>query len=356
MKRVNSFFVILILLVFVTNPIVASAFTKENVYSEGRFYYHSRNGYNSICGYIGSTEVIDIPSSLCGKPVSQIEDYAFKECNKTTKVILPDTILFIGEHPFDGMDSLETVESYSVDININVPEKVKVILKNDTGQNDENSNIDDTEQSDNKLNNDNDNKDDDKSNDDKSNNDKTNIDEETKNDDGPSSDDDLPSGDKSNTDDKAHDDENTHQADTNNYGNTPQGIIGNGQMNMDIDDIPDGIDTGKYIITVNENDDLIELDKTTGNTVIIDDKSNYKITSDKNKNTIIVDEDNNEVLIDNEGNVYIASDEQYKDKQKELGKTDLRFVDRMITLALILSGIVIILILTYLLRFKVLGK
>lgn len=123
---------IVVLLFCILMPITVFANEVEKEYTEGRFIYHSRDGYVSICGYIGNTEEIIIPSSLSGKPVSQIEDYAFDGCTKAVTVYLPDTILFIGEHPFDGMSNLKKIESEAVDVVIHVPNGVTLVEKNNS--------------------------------------------------------------------------------------------------------------------------------------------------------------------------------------------------------------------------------
>ena len=57
-----------------------TAFADDTKYSHGYFYYHVHEGYVSICGYFGGEKAVEIPSSIAGRPVSEIEHNAFKGC------------------------------------------------------------------------------------------------------------------------------------------------------------------------------------------------------------------------------------------------------------------------------------
>ena len=59
-------------------------------YSFGHFYYHSHNGYVSICGYLGRETEVEIPSVMSGRPVSEIESGSFQGCNTIETITVPD--------------------------------------------------------------------------------------------------------------------------------------------------------------------------------------------------------------------------------------------------------------------------
>ncbi len=83
------------------------------VYSDGYFYYHVYEGYNSICGYFGTETTVTVPSFIAGRPVSRIEAGAFDGCNTIEKLVLPDTIMEIEEGAFSGAKNLTAVEDAS---------------------------------------------------------------------------------------------------------------------------------------------------------------------------------------------------------------------------------------------------
>lgn len=63
-----------------------SFFADDTKYSHGYFYYHVHEGYVSICGYFGGEKAVEIPSSIAGKPVSEIEHNAFKGCSSIEQI------------------------------------------------------------------------------------------------------------------------------------------------------------------------------------------------------------------------------------------------------------------------------
>ncbi len=83
------------------------------VYSDGYFYYHAYEGYNSICGYFGRETTVVVPSSIAGHPVSRIEAGAFDGCSTIEKLVLPDTIMEIEEGAFAGAKNLKEIEDAS---------------------------------------------------------------------------------------------------------------------------------------------------------------------------------------------------------------------------------------------------
>lgn len=86
---------------------------QKTVYSDGYYYYHLEDGYISICGYFGSEEVVEIPSSIIALPVSRIETGAFKGCNSVKTIVLPETIMEVQENAFAGADNLSEIKDYT---------------------------------------------------------------------------------------------------------------------------------------------------------------------------------------------------------------------------------------------------
>ena len=58
-----------------------------------------------------STEgTVMVPARLGGCPVTEVGDYAFFDCGRITRVVLPKGVTRIGEHAFQNCTSLESVE------------------------------------------------------------------------------------------------------------------------------------------------------------------------------------------------------------------------------------------------------
>lgn len=61
--------------------------------------YNSDDGV-TIIKYHGSDEVVRIPKTISGKPVTKIERYAFAYKKSLKKVIIPETVTYIAERAF----------------------------------------------------------------------------------------------------------------------------------------------------------------------------------------------------------------------------------------------------------------
>lgn len=80
---------------------------KDSYYDEetGNYYY-----YASIGGYRGTSPVVNIPATIDGYEVRQIYSYVFEDCTTITKVIIPDSVTYIGYNAFKGCTNLVSVK------------------------------------------------------------------------------------------------------------------------------------------------------------------------------------------------------------------------------------------------------
>ncbi|MBQ3566175.1 MAG: leucine-rich repeat domain-containing protein [Oscillospiraceae bacterium] len=62
-----------------------------------------------ITGYSGSPKVLEIPSEIDGRKVVQIRENAFYKCESLERVVLPDTVEFVGHHAFFECTALESI-------------------------------------------------------------------------------------------------------------------------------------------------------------------------------------------------------------------------------------------------------
>ncbi len=112
---------------FAAVTLAFTAFADDTKYSHGYFYYHVHEGYVSICGYFGGEKAVEIPSSIAGKPVSEIEHNAFKGCSSIEQIEVPDTIMYSYDDSFAGASSLKTISCKSAEVKIIAPKGVEVI-------------------------------------------------------------------------------------------------------------------------------------------------------------------------------------------------------------------------------------
>ena len=82
--------------------------TVTNPYADFSFA-PSGNGY-MVTGYSGANEVVSVPAEYDGKPVTIIGERAFYDCAFITEIVLPDTLIEIGNQAFGYCTSLQAVE------------------------------------------------------------------------------------------------------------------------------------------------------------------------------------------------------------------------------------------------------
>lgn len=71
------------------------------------------NGEDGYTVYVTSTfsgSKVQIPSTHNGRDVTEIAENAFKDCKKLKKVIIPDTVEYVGKNAFYGCGNLESVQ------------------------------------------------------------------------------------------------------------------------------------------------------------------------------------------------------------------------------------------------------
>ena len=76
-------------------------------YSEGYFIYQDWGTYASVKEYFGEESRVVIPAALGGKPVAEIEAEAFSGAETVKELVIPDTVVTIGEGALDGIPRIE---------------------------------------------------------------------------------------------------------------------------------------------------------------------------------------------------------------------------------------------------------
>ena len=88
----------------------APAVTDEKVSAAEEFTFAEENGELTITGYTGSANIINVPDSIEGKPVTAIGENAFINNTDITEVVLPDSVLVIEKAAFQQCSNLTTVK------------------------------------------------------------------------------------------------------------------------------------------------------------------------------------------------------------------------------------------------------
>ena len=83
--------------------------TQEVPTEKGTLQAEIREDHAEIIGYEGEDEVLEIPETAAGKPVTAIGRSAFHYCGTLVSVRLPDTVTEIGDEAFFGTSALKEV-------------------------------------------------------------------------------------------------------------------------------------------------------------------------------------------------------------------------------------------------------
>ena len=124
MKKISGMIAVLLAAVL---ALTFTAFADDTRYSYGHFYYHDHDGYVSIAGYLGSETDIEIPSSIAGKPVSEIESGAFDGCGSIERITVPDTVVMVYGDSFTGAGSLRKIICEAEISGISAPAGVDIV-------------------------------------------------------------------------------------------------------------------------------------------------------------------------------------------------------------------------------------
>ena len=258
-------------------------------YSFGHFYYHSHNGYVSICGYLGRETEVEIPSVMSGRPVSEIESGSFQGCNTIETITVPDTVVMVYEDSFTGAASLKKIISHTVGVEIKADSGVTIEYVNQNN----NQPTDEAVPSE-----------------------PASPTEETD----PSGGTNLPGETNPTEDNTGGSDEPDIAVPTNTEpGNEDAPEIGDyvyeetdeetdtGSDNASSDitpNLPDGIHIpdSDIVVTVDENDNLVQVDSK-GNKIVLDSEKKYQLEENEDGSVKIVDADGKEVKVTDEGNV-----------------------------------------------------
>lgn len=287
-RRIISSMLIMFLLIALI-PAQVQAEEDTTRYSFGHFYYHSHNGYVSICGYLGRETEVEIPSVMSGRPVSEIESGSFQGCNTIETITVPDTVVMVYEDSFTGAASLKKIISHTVGVEIKADSGVTIEYVNDDNHQPE----DETNPSE-----------------------PAGPSEETN----PSVGTNLPGETTPSEDNPGGSDEPDIAVPTNTEpGNEDAPEIGDyvyeetdeetdtGSDNNSSDttpNLPDGIHIpdSDIVVTVDENDNLVQVDSK-GNKIVLDSEKKYQLEENEDGSVKIVDADGKEVKVTDEGNV-----------------------------------------------------
>ena len=77
---------------------------------EGDYVYSVTNGNVTIKDYLGSDAELVIPSTIAGKPVTEIGPMAFWMDDNMTSVVIPEGVTTIGKEAFSGNDNLANIQ------------------------------------------------------------------------------------------------------------------------------------------------------------------------------------------------------------------------------------------------------
>ena len=117
-------FIIILLCYLVTVSIDVHA---ADYYTESNFQYTIEADSVHIHSYFGSDEAVLIPEMIAGKTVTTIDDYAFSNCKSAKTITIPDTIVSIGTNAFAGATALEEIITQSKQADMELGNHIKII-------------------------------------------------------------------------------------------------------------------------------------------------------------------------------------------------------------------------------------
>lgn len=255
---------LIMFLLIVLIPAQVQAEEDTTRYSFGHFYYHSHNGYVSICGYLGRETEVEIPSVMSGRPVSEIESGSFQGCKTIETIIVPDTVVMVYEDSFSGAASLKKIISHTVGVEIKADSGVTIEYVND-----DNHQPIETKPKEDKP----------------GGSGEPGIAVPTNKEPGNKDASEIGDYVYEETDEETDTGSNNGSFDT--TPNLPDGIH-----------IPDS----DMVVTVDENDNLVQVDSK-GNKIVLDSEKKYQLEENEDGSVKIVDADGKEVKVTDEGNV-----------------------------------------------------
>lgn len=262
---------LIMFLLIVLIPAQVQAEEDTTRYSFGHFYYHSHNGYVSICGYLGRETEVEIPSVMSGRPVSEIESGSFQGCDTIETITVPDTVVMVYEDSFSGAASLKKIISHTVGVEIKADSGVTIEYVND-----DNHQPIETKPKEDKP----------------GGSGESGIAVPTNKEPG--------NKDASEIGDYVYeetDEETDTGSDNGSFDTTPN--------------LPDGIHIpdSDMVVTVDENDNLVQVDSK-GNKIVLDSEKKYQLEENEDGSVRIVDADGKEVRVTDEGNVLFGDMEE----------------------------------------------
>ena len=106
-KKLLSLLLAIAMLFSITAGIDLSAYAYER---SGDYWYKIlEDGTVEIIEYNDSDSIVSIPSTIAGKRVTSIGDWAFHDCTNLTSVTIPNSVTIIGDYAFGGCSSLINV-------------------------------------------------------------------------------------------------------------------------------------------------------------------------------------------------------------------------------------------------------
>ena len=107
--RLSRFLSIALTLAIISTLIIPFASVTAFASAEDDYQYVSYSGKAYIQKYLGDDENVEIPSTLNGNTVTNINDYAFKNCESVKNITIPATVTRIDYATFEGCVNLETI-------------------------------------------------------------------------------------------------------------------------------------------------------------------------------------------------------------------------------------------------------